>query len=136
MGMFDNLYCKVPLPGDHPFDAGTCFQTKAFEDPFMETYVIEEDGRLMHLAGYYESVPECERPYPGEPGIKGLIGCIKFVETGWEHVDCHQRVKFYSDANGKWYDFVATFTHGQLESLELVNVEDLPKRIPLPEIPE
>lgn len=127
MGMFDTIYCKAPLPGEHPFDSMTAFQTKDL-DPVMTTYVIEEDGRLMRRGGYYENVPFEERPYPSADGLLGMIGSLRFVDTGWEHVDVHQRVKFYtSDKTRKWYDFVATFTHGQLEDLELVNTEQLPE---------
>lgn len=128
MGMFDTIYCKAPLPGNTPFDSTTDFQTKDLEC-LMDTYVIEEDGRLMIRSGYYETVPEEERPYPNEKGFKGLIGSLRFVDTGWKPVDAHQRLKFYTSADRTWYDFVATFTHGQLEGIELVNVEAMPKHI-------
>ncbi len=131
MGMFDTVYCKVPLPGNTPFDSTTPFQTKDLEN-ILATYVIEEDGRLMERSGYYETVPKEERPYPDDEGFKGIIGSFRFIDTGWKPVDVHQRLKFYQSADGKWYDFVATFTHGQLETIELDNVEELPRHIALP----
>jgi len=120
--MFDTLYCKVLLPAGSPFDSTYPFQTKDLEC-VMNTYVIEEDGRLMVKAGYYEDIPLAERPYPNADDWKKLIGSMRFVETGWEPVDVHQRVVFYGNTNGVWYDYEATFTHGRLESLVLKHTE-------------
>lgn len=125
MGMFDTIYCKAPLPGETPFDSTTDFQTKDLEC-LMDTYVIEEDGRLMVRSGYYEPVPEAERPYPNDKGLKGMIGSIRFVDTGWKPVDVHQRLRFYTFVNHVWYEFEATFTHGQLENIELLKMEPEP----------
>lgn len=122
MGMFDTIYCKVPLPENSPFDSTTPFQTKSIDEPVMTTYVIEEDGRLMHRTGYYETVPENERPYP-EGHKLAFIGSIRFIETGWEPVDIHARVVFYASVGDVWYDYEATFTHGQLEELKLKGTE-------------
>lgn len=122
MGMYDHLYCKVPLPGEHPFDSTTEFQTKSL-DCVLSIYVIEEDGRLMERQGHYEEVPKEERPYPDDDGFRGMVGALRFVDTGWAPVDVHQRVTFYAMSGDRWFDFTATFTHGQLEGIELSESE-------------
>lgn len=42
MGLYDNLRCKKPLPGGY----GGLLQTKDFDDPYLEDYTIDDDGRL------------------------------------------------------------------------------------------
>lgn len=52
MGMFDEVICEMPLPDgwEHPV-----FQTKDFEDPYLDKYVIRADGRLIRKKPWYES---------------------------------------------------------------------------------
>lgn len=124
MGMFDTIYCHVPLPGSHPFNSETDFQTKAL-DSTMDTFVIEEDGRLTMLDGYYEEVPEAERPYPNAEGILACAGRMRFVHTGWTFMDVSQRIRFYRNAGHMWYEFEAVFEHGYLETLILLKMQTL-----------
>jgi hypothetical protein len=44
MGMFDNVQSEVPLPDGY----SGYFQTKDFDDPYLENYLIRADGRLVH----------------------------------------------------------------------------------------
>ena len=45
MGMFDKIRCEMPLPPDNVM-SNTAFQTKDFEQPSMDQYVIMPDGTL------------------------------------------------------------------------------------------
>jgi hypothetical protein len=48
MGLFDDVRCAVPLPDGF---TGRDFQTKDFEDPYMDKYVITSEGRLVRRDG-------------------------------------------------------------------------------------
>jgi hypothetical protein len=45
MGMFDNIQCEYPLPGE-PKSPDRDFQTKDF-DCYLDKYTITADGRLL-----------------------------------------------------------------------------------------
>jgi len=46
MGLFDDVHCRMDLP-DTPKPCPTeHFQTKSFDCPYMDKYVIHEDGAL------------------------------------------------------------------------------------------
>jgi antitoxin YefM len=64
MGLYDNLLCKCPLP-DGWVPTGT-FQTKDTPAQYLDTYVIREDGTLLHQESG-EVVP--------------IHGCIEFYDT-------------------------------------------------------
>lgn len=96
--MFDWVKCEVPLPDGwvHPE-----FQTKDFPDPYLDTYTIRADGRLIRRA------------------------------VGSEEADLnfHGHFRFYSyegDVNAanpitdRWHEYRAKFTDGQLVGIEVV----------------
>lgn len=78
MGMFDELICHYPLPGYPKDRKSRIFQTKSL-DCLMDLYTITEDGRLVCDEKHDEYVPEHERPYPNEKGIKGMIRSVRTV---------------------------------------------------------
>jgi hypothetical protein len=66
MGMFDEVICELPLPDGwkHPV-----FQTKDFEDPYLDKYVIRADGRLIRKKPWYE----CEIKADTDMNYHGLL---------------------------------------------------------------
>jgi hypothetical protein len=93
MGMFDYVKSEVPLPDGY---SGIC-QTKDFECPYLETYMIRADGRLIHQ--------------PGDPKGRG--------DTNF-----HGILNFYAYEDDKaWHEYDAKFTDGQLVGVALSNGE-------------
>lgn len=90
MGLFDDVRCDMPLPADPAPPAGVWFQTKTFEDPYLEKYVIQTDGRLMH--------------YVSEKALAAGDG---------RDTKYHGDLDFYDRADdGEWWRYVARFTDG------------------------
>lgn len=86
MGLFDDVRCDVPLPDGFE---GRSFQTKDFEDPYMDKYVITNAGRLVRLDG-------------------DQITDLSF----------HGHLHFYSwSKETGWHAYNAKFTDGQLVSI-------------------
>ena len=96
MGMYDYVRCKVKLP-DAP--DMVVFQTKDFECPYLETYVIEDDGRLYKEPTRYDDGSGNDRTD------------LKF----------HGVLNFYGldEARG-WHEYNAKFTDGQLVEIKQV----------------
>jgi hypothetical protein len=93
MGMFDYVKCEVPLPDGY---YGEWFQTKDFDDPYLGTYVIRKDGRLVHLKSELEI-----------------------------DMNFHGILNFYDIHSGVWYEYNAKFTDGNLDQIEkLVEAEE------------
>ena len=135
MGMYDNLRCNYPLPGD-PGDIE--FQTKSF-DSFLNDYRITESGELL-----VEEYDIEDRSDPNAKGIMRIVGMMTRIPKGWKLVDFTGVVNFYGDKhsgklllisregtkmldeNGKeverpaaeWFEFNATIDHGTLVSVE------------------
>lgn len=107
MGMFDYVKCNYPLP--RPEDVGVEFQTKTFEDPFMQHYEISTDGRLLLQIVNYEDRSD----KTAEPGsFASLRGCMTPVPTGeMRDMDWHGYVEFG--------DYRAKFTDGKLLEVKL-----------------
>lgn len=106
MGMFDYVLHE-----------GRRYQTKDFEDPFLETYRIE-NGRLLFDEGRYEEVPENERPHPDAPGFENLIGSIRYViERPGVDQDFHGDLHLVEEEPPS-RRFVARFRAGNLVAFE------------------
>ncbi len=130
MGMFDYICCEYPLPDDPPewvqrHAREGVFQTKDTEAQFLETYTITADGKLIHHAMQYESVPENERPYWGTPEwetspFSRACGCIRAVPRGdVELSDFHRDLRFYtSNDTHEFFEYIARFTNGRLQHLK------------------
>jgi hypothetical protein len=105
MGLFDYVTCEYDLPDG--FDAtGVQFQTKDTDAQYMETYRIDGNGRLWHQAVRYEdrSDPTAEKGSPAS-----VLGCQTPVPTGWELVEHHGTLDFYtSNICASWGPFCAT----------------------------
>lgn len=140
MGMFDRIKCSYSLPGDPP--EGIEFQTKDL-DNCLDDYEITSEGRLVHHQWDWEETPEDDKPYPNATDWKAAFGCIRKVKDSHRVVDLdyHGDLKFYGDAHSgelrminfqtghdelhtgpgpEWFEYVARFTHGKLESVRRI----------------
>lgn len=76
MGLFDYIKLEHDLFGE---DKGNTEQTKDFECPYMEEYVITEGGRLC----FVDYAVEDRSDQTAERGsIRSLAGCMTHVPTG------------------------------------------------------
>ena len=92
MGMFDTIYCEYPLPeaAHQTLD----FQTKNLECA-LDTYTITSDGRLVRHArrgGLWKTPEDHDVEWP-----------------------LHGDIRFYTSKDKVWIEYVARFTHGQVE---------------------
>jgi hypothetical protein len=97
MGMYDYIEFE-----------GELYQTKDFENE-MRTYYLSND-RLLKSVGYFESVPQSERPFPNEPeaSLLGMCGSIKWIETERQDMNYHGMLTFGDES----ITFSAKFTNG------------------------
>ncbi|MEM3117099.1 MAG: hypothetical protein QW136_01715 [Nitrososphaerales archaeon] len=100
MGLFDTVICEQALPELGYTDLD--FQTKDLLCA-LYTFIITADGKLLIKDGRSEA---CE--YNDIDGFK-----------------FHGRFFFYRNIDSVWYEYVATFTHGQLEDIKLYKKESL-----------
>lgn len=93
------------------------WQTKSmFDDHHCETLEIASDGRLIHIWHDYEW-REDESAFLG--------GYLVPVKEHRDELHYHGALVFYvsDDATGEWFEFVAKFTNGVVDSLKRVEVE-------------
>lgn len=126
MGMFD--WVEVDVDG-FDIEPDQQWQTKHRDISQMETIRLTDDGLAVEEREYYE-VPEEERPgYDEEIGgfpseMSKAMGSIGSERTGWNHWDdFHGRFEFHGMVAGEYRRFEATFTHGELESIDEVELE-------------
>ena len=127
MGMFDYLKCEYELPDSSVQNES--FQTKSL-DSTLANYTITADGRLIHHAVKYESVPEEERPYFGTPEwekpLGKICGSMTSVPTGDVEIAYHGDIRFYTSISAretddyKWFEYEARFTDGKLQWIKRV----------------
>lgn len=92
MGMFDTIHCEYPLPvAEHQ---SLDFQTKNLEC-LLDIYTITRDGRLVRHARR-----------------GGLWGAPEDHDVEWP---LHGDIRFYTSKDKEWIEYVARFTHGQVE---------------------
>lgn len=120
MGMFDRVYCEVPLPDGFTGE----MQTKDF-DCALNTLLIRADGRLMMQECDWKEVPLDERPNPAFPSM----GSRRAINKRWRDLDFHGEFHFYGSegAGGVWHEYVARFTNGALEFIDVVPEETYPQ---------
>jgi hypothetical protein len=128
MGMFDYVIVplsKLPINDKEMADLNSePFQTKCFDCVMTEIY-ITEDGKLTQNNWKYEAVPKEERPYPNDEGLLGLCGSLKRVNERIEAIPFHGVFNFYHIGHsGKWYEFKAKFTDGQLVDITRVKEDE------------
>lgn len=105
------------------------WQTKQLQaQPLMETFRVDADGHLYKEVVEFEHVPEEERPkYDEEIGgfheeWHRAMGMMQRKCNGWEQWDdYHGRFGFHGVVDGVLRYFEATFTHGELESIDEVD---------------
>lgn len=107
MGMFDTIYCRLPLPDTNAVDNGG-FQTKCL-NRMMDTYEIREDGYLYKRYATYEyaDIPEDPKTIFGSLGQETLI-----TEEWRQFTDMPRRhtITFYTSLeSGVWVEYIATF---------------------------
>lgn len=100
MGLFDEVKCEVPLPDGKP---AVVFQTKTFEEPYLEKYTIRADGRLIHDKPRYDIDPPDAAHGPVDTNYHGVLNFYNY-DTG----------------SGEWREFDAKFTDGNLVSITQV----------------
>ena len=100
MGMFDYVKCEVELPDGKTNECE--FQTKDFDDPYLETYTITAEGRLIHDAVRYDIDPPDKH-------------------VGKVDMNFHGVLNFYGGLGvDEWREFNAKFTDGKLVGIEVV----------------
>lgn len=130
MGMFDNINVADALPfTDEMKELGLdknnrSWQTKDLSST-MSSYTIQ-GGRL------FEQKYKTLKHINGDPNAEFFldrIGRIKREDPYLEQIHHHGEIYFYdllNDVDGKWdcwVEFKATFTHGVVESFELVRFD-------------
>ena len=124
MGMFDNIYCKYPLPEATEKIQNGDFQTENFEC-LMDTYTITEEGQLIFHCVRHEIVPEEERPFYGTPEwehpLGQLCGMLKAIPVADEEMDYHGVIRMYTSADDKeWFEYEITLTDGKVEDVKRI----------------
>jgi hypothetical protein len=102
MGVFDWVKCEAPLPdGFVPPGKYDDFQTKTFDEAYMECFTITSDGRLLKRFDVYDITPESERHRSGQ----------------WEEVPFHGDLEFgsYDTETKESRDYIARFSNGRLD---------------------
>lgn len=131
MGMFDNLICDYPLPGD-PVVATVSvslwqkIQTKTFQTkdlqryPNLETFRITKDGKLIiqKLFGTYHTDPSY-----GISPKEGDVYMFTGICTFYDFVDNSVVLPSFSHKRG-WIEFVAEFGDGILKEIKLRTYEN------------
>lgn len=130
MGMFDTVKLvghTLPDEGDQ-YRETEWWQTKDF-DCVMEIIRIQ-NGRLVRDRWHYEDVPKAERPYPDAPddSLLSLAGSIRTVideaDVDMNFHGCFNFYTYVGDPNrddGKWFEYQAKFTDGNLVSITRVD---------------
>jgi hypothetical protein len=128
MGLFDYVRCEVPLPDG--FDGE--LQTKDFDCPYMETYTITKDGRLLlRYVSEWVPTPESEWKYTGDDDPLHKLwheSSKKRPIFADRDINFHGMLGFYghtgrhADGTWRWHEYSAKFTDGQL--IEIVVVID------------
>ncbi len=112
MGLYDNIICKYPLPGNPVVRE---WQTKDTPAQYLETYVITEDGRLMH-----EEYDTVDRSDPNATGAWRFIGCMARENQRLVPVpDFRGCIEFYGgNDSGQEWEFSVLFDEGKLLSMK------------------
>lgn len=120
MGLFDRIYCEIPLPDGFTGE----MQTKDFAC-VLHSLLIRADGRLMIEDCDWEEVPLEERSNPK----RRFLGKFRPINKRWRDLDFHGDFCFYGsgEADGEWHEYIARFTHGTLESIKVIPEEAHPR---------
>lgn len=115
--MFDRVYSEIPLPDGFSGE----MQSKDF-DCALGVLLIRGDGRLLIEDCEWQSVPSEEMPNPIFPAM----GILRAVNKRWRDLNFHGDFCFYGqEPDGKWHEYLARFTHGLLEKIDVVIRNDI-----------
>jgi hypothetical protein len=103
MGMFDEVYCDADLPPGHPASKGE-FQTKSLFS-CLDRFTINKQGRLILHAVRYAS---------GEEAGSGRFSMTR-IPAGDIDTEFHGDIRLTDVVEGLLVEYVARFTHGDLE---------------------
>jgi hypothetical protein len=112
MGMFDHVRCRYPLPDAEAQDLD--FQTKSMPAPFLDNYLITEDGRLLHEA--YDA--RCEEDAKAPLGL-----WLHRENPRWERVDFRGELEIHDYVDDPvrgplWYSYLFWFRDGKVADLQ------------------
>ena len=115
MGLYDNIKCDYPLPGNPQVKE---WQTKDTPAQYIDTYVITADGQLQH-----EDYDIEDKSDPNAVGWRRAMGCMARVNRRLVDVlDFRGAIEFYGDdANGLWWEFSALFDNGKLINIRTIH---------------
>lgn len=114
MGMFDEVTVNFSLPKGIVPGTAKVWQTKTFEYPFMEQYIITENGRLLKEKCHYE-----DKSNPKAKGIMRLFGMMSKVHDGWEDTNYHGILEIHTVYKDFYYSCTAKFTNGKCIKIKL-----------------
>lgn len=112
MGLYDNVRCRYPLPEREAQDI--VFQTKSTLAPFMEDYVITEDGRLLREV--------CDERWEEDP--KAPLGWVMHGENPrWEPVSFRGHLEIHGvladPRHGEiWCSYLFWFRDGRVAEVQ------------------
>lgn len=118
MGMFDYVRCEVPLPDGWSADE---LQTKDFDMPYLETYTIRADGRLIHRRPRYDIDPPDAPHGEIDTNFHGVLNFYGLETTGYEPP---QPGDHFRRPITIWHEYNAKFTDGKLVGIEHVPDRD------------
>lgn len=122
MGMFDNIICEYPLPGN---PVVLEWQTKSLGCE-MDTYIVAADGTLW-IEDY--DVQD-QSDFALGKGQDKFMGCMTRVNQRRVQVtDFRGEVRFYGSASPDWsnrWEFSALFDDGKLLSMKQISPEPSP----------
>jgi len=130
MGMFDTIVVADKLPASQEMiDLGLDtnnhdFQTKDLDNA-LALYNIQS-GRLLLQRFKIEEWVEGD---PKAKGVMGRLGYLDRKEPYYEDTNYHGTITFYhfiNDVKDKWdcwFEYEASFTHGQLDGFKLIKFE-------------
>lgn len=111
MGMFDQVWCRYPLPGVGVLDVE--FQSKDTPAQFCQDYEIRGDGTLWRL--HYEIVDRSD-PTATDP-LKRIFGSMARENEHWEREFLSGAMRFYTKWSDEWLEFEALFLDGLLQDV-------------------
>ena len=127
MGMYDNVICGYPLPGNPPsWTVGYVFQTKDLGS-MLDQYTITPDGYLI----WHRTE---QRLIEDESAVLGFRN--ELIRAWDEPVAFHGEFNFYTsgsktgsdhhEGHPVWLEYKARFTNGRLDWILLVEARDIP----------
>ncbi len=109
MGMYDEIWWQAELPRGHSPEK-RLFQTKSLHR-CLERYVVTSEGRLCLVGNGWQD----DGPFEGTNDPRASVD-----------TDFHGDIRLVS-VNGEQTEYVARFTHGTLEWIQLM--ADVPERV-------